>query len=241
MQAIGSSLARFFDGASAMSQGGYAGVTQTNVMSASSRKSLDIELVTAEGDKVTISGASALQVGASSYDYRGRSHGDEVNLQGQTLQMASADSFSISVAGNLSKEEFADIKKLVTKIEDFGADFFSHPLDVTATQALALGQDLGSVASFEANLNVVQEVTVAREVQQEGEAVSEPVAPVSASALPPVNTSSPATRDAKGLLETLLEAARNTHVDKEKFAEKLPTKLAQLFKQLSSAVSTAKA
>ena len=237
MQTIGSSLSRFFDAASAMAQGGYAAVAQTSVVSASSPKSLDIALVTAEGDKVTISGASALQVGASSYDYRGRLNGNEVNLQGKTLQVASENSLSISVEGNLSKEEFADIKKLVTKIEDVGADFFSHPLDATAPQTLALGQDLGSVASFEANLSVVQQVTVAREVQQEGEVVSEPVAPVSASASPSVNTSSLATTDVKGFLETLLEAARTAHVDKEKFAEKLPTALAQLFKQLSSAFS----
>ncbi|MBI3756605.1 MAG: hypothetical protein HY267_01370 [Deltaproteobacteria bacterium] len=237
MQAIASSVSRFFDTASAMSQGGYAGVTQTSVVSASSQKSLDIALVTAEGDKVTISGASSLQVGFGSYDYRGRLNGNEVNLRGKTLQVASENSFSLSVEGNLSKEELTDIKKLVAKIEDFGAAFFSHPLNDAPLKTLALGNDLGAIASFEANLSVAQQVTVAREVQQEGEVVSAPVAPGSTSASPPVNTSSLATRDAKGLLETLLEAARDKHVDKEKFAEKLPMALAQLVKQLASTFS----
>jgi hypothetical protein len=128
---------------------------------------MGISLVTADGDKVTISRASSVQVGVGSYNYRGQLNDNTVSLQGSTLHASAESSFSLSVEGSLSQDELNDIKKLVSKIEHFGANLLSQPANERFLQTLALGNDLDSIASFEATVSAMQQITVAQEVQQE--------------------------------------------------------------------------
>jgi len=169
MQAVGASFSRTPELNAFLSQTGYQGVTRANFLSASSRRSTDISLVTAEGDKVTITAKSALQAEAVSYNYRGRLNGNEANLQGKSLQASSESSLVISVEGDLDKEEVADIKKLVAKLEKLGADSFSQPLEDSLLQTLGF-DDLDSLASFAAHLRYEQQFTAAQVVKAEGEA-----------------------------------------------------------------------
>jgi hypothetical protein len=229
MQVAGALFSRTPELNSFLSPEGYHGVTQASLLSASSQKSTDISLVTAEGDKVTISAKSALQAGFVGYDYRGRLHGNEVSLSGRSLQVSAENSFAISVEGNLSKEELADIKKLVAKIEKLGSEFFSQPLDDSLVKTLELG-DLESISSFAANLRYEQQLTIARVAKEESVAssTSSPVPSADQS-----DSSAISENSVKSFLEKLLHEVKESQVDEEKAAEQLPLFLSKLFKKLA--------
>jgi hypothetical protein len=239
MQAIGASFSHAPELNTFLPQEGYHGVTRASLLNASSRKSTDISLVTAEGDKVTISAKSALQAGLVSYDYRGRLNGNEVSLQGRSLQISSENALAISVEGDLSKEELADIKKLVGKIEKLGSDLFSRPLDETLSRAVELGDDLDSIASFEANLSISQQLTVARQVTEEFAPAEAPPAPApvptqnSTPTPEPANAQPISVGNVKSFINTLLKDSQDARGEAEKIAEKLPKFLNKFFKQLA--------
>jgi hypothetical protein len=244
MQAVGASFPRTLELNSFFPQDGYRGVTQVGLLSASSRKSTDISLVTAEGDKVTISAQSALQAGLVSYDYRGRLNSNEASLQGRALQVSAENALAISVEGDLSKEELADIKKLVEKIEKLGADFFSRPLEDSLSRTLELS-DFDSIASFEANLRYAQQLTVAQVVQEESRTPAVPLPAPSGISLDTTETTPSAptagqlgsatisTESVQEFIKKLLDEVKETKVDEEKAAEKLPQFLTKLFKKLA--------
>jgi ribosomal protein L21E len=232
MQAVGGSCVHSPALNSFAPQDGYQGVTRANLLNASSRKSTDISLITAEGDKVTISAQSAFRAGFASYDYQGRLSGNEVNLQSRSLEVASENSLTISVEGNLSQDELADIKKLVTKIEKLGSEFFSRPLEDSLSQALQVGNDLDSIASFAAHLHYEQQVSVAQRVQEQiGPAEASAVANAQTDA---TNNAKPVSwRDVKKFLNDLVESVHDAKADKETSVDKLPKLFSRLLQQLS--------
>jgi len=252
MQAVAASSSCLPELHSFVSQEGYAGVIRTNLLSVSSRRSTDISLMTAEGDKVTISAQSAFQAGLVSYDYRGRLNSHEVSLQGGTLQVASENSLAIAVEGDLSQEERSEIKKLVAKLEKLGADFFSQPLGDSLVETLDVG-DFASIAGFAARMSDEQQVTVAQQLKEEfatpGD--SSPAAPEQIAVSSSLNASAAASSafsapEAEGadaqvifadsvrkFVNTVLDAIKDIKLDGEKITEKASRLLAQLFKKLS--------
>jgi hypothetical protein len=229
MQVAGASLSRTPELNSFLPPEGYRGVTQASLLGASSRKSTDISLVTAEGDKVTISAKSAVQAGFVAYDYRGRLNGNEVSLSGRSLQVSAENSFALSVEGDLSKEELADIKKLVAKIEKLGSEFFSRPLEDSLTKTLELG-DLDSISSFAANLRYEQQLTIAQVAKEELN--TSPTSSLAPSA-GQLDSSAISKGSVKNFIEKLLSEVKDSQVDEEKVTEQLPRFLSQLFKKLA--------
>ncbi|MGE0682165.1 MAG: hypothetical protein AB7P69_14860 [Candidatus Binatia bacterium] len=229
MQVAGASFAHTPELKSFLPPEGYPGAAQANFLSASSRKSTDISLVTAEGDKVTISAKSVLQAGFVGYDYRGRLNGNEVSLSGRSLQVSAENSFAISVEGDLSKEELADIQNLVAKIEKLGSDFFSQPLEDSLAKTLEVG-DLDSIASFAANLRYEQQLTIARVTKEE---IQVPSASSTAPHAGQLDFSPISEASVKNFVKKLLNEVRNSHVDGEKAAQHLPQFLSKLFKKLA--------
>ena len=227
MQAVGTSFSRTPELNSFLARDEYRGVTQTSLLSASSRKSTDISLVTAEGDKVTISAKSALQAELVSYDYRGRLNGNEASLQGRSLQISAENSFALSVEGDLSKEELADIQNLVKKIEKLGSDFFSQPLEESLAQTLELG-DLDSIASFEANLRYEQRLTAAQVVKEEIEAPA-----VSAPTTGQFGAPAISAEDVQNFIKKLLDEVKDSQMDEENVVDQLSTFLSKLFEKLA--------
>lgn len=212
-----------------LSPDGYHGVTQAGFLSASSRKNTDISLVTAEGDKVTISTKSFLQAEFVGYDYRGRLNGSETSLSGRSLQVSAENSFAISVEGDLSKEELADIKTLIAKIEKLGADFFAQPLENSFRKTLELG-NLDSIADFTADLRYEQQLTIARVAKEE---IAAPLTSSTAPSAPQIDASVISAESVKDFIKKLLDEVKKAQIDQETAAEHLPQFLAKLFKKLA--------
>jgi hypothetical protein len=95
-----------------------ASLSETELNAKLSQSSSEsITIITAEGDKVTISSSSATQVQLSAYDRSGQICQDgncvSVKERGVSLSATSAQSYSFSVEGDLNAEELKDIESAV--------------------------------------------------------------------------------------------------------------------------------
>jgi hypothetical protein len=92
-------------------------ISQSSRTTLNTRANAEISLVTADGDKVTLSASSALQTTHIIYDYLGRMEGQALAAHAEKLQLSSTSKFAVTVEGELDQGELADINKLLDAIE----------------------------------------------------------------------------------------------------------------------------
>ncbi len=144
--------------------------------SITSTQTAEIEITTAEGDKVTLS--STLQFEASSesyasYDQAGRSHGSHHHRNGgharmhrqdpststNTTSTSSTQKYSVSVEGDLSQQELQDIHKALQTLEQASSKMQSGNLDGAQNKLEKLG-DLKTLSGLSANISIQQSATL---------------------------------------------------------------------------------
>jgi hypothetical protein len=76
-------------------------------------QSADLQIVTADGDTVTISSDRTTSVGYAGF----AATSGGMRVEGQALQVSSESSVSLSVEGSLDSKELADIRKVVKLLE----------------------------------------------------------------------------------------------------------------------------
>ena len=123
----------------------------------------DITLITAEGDKVTISSDSSYQSTTMTYDRLMYGKGAYTRIRGENYNFEKDQNLSISVEGDLSKEELEDIKKLLNDIDKVMGDFLSGDMGKAMASALKIG-GLESISSFEASLQYERSVSVEQQM-----------------------------------------------------------------------------
>lgn len=128
---------------------------------ASQATSADFNIVTKEGDKVTISGASRYDLSYSTYTASGRLNDQSVDVKGESFSLSASRELSIQVEGDLSEEELRDIRKLIKGSAEILGDFMRGDVDEAFEDTLKLGK-LDSLASFEAELTISRSVSVAQ-------------------------------------------------------------------------------
>lgn len=112
------------------------------------------ELMTAEGDKVTINANFSERLSV----VRGAANMG-ANKGGNDFYNASASpsqTSSWSVAGDLNDNEIKAINKLLGRVDTLAEQFFSGNLDEAFNQALALGYDETHIASYALHLSQVE-------------------------------------------------------------------------------------
>ena len=190
------------------------------------RTNADISLITADGDKVTISASSTLLATHTTYDFLGRIEGQALAAHAEKLQISSTSEFAITVEGELDQEELADINKLLDAIKTTVAGVFSGKSD-KLQQSLAGFGDLDSIASFEATLSYSRVASAERatRIASSGDAAND-----DATDTAPTNSLS-GPRSARPFLNKLAQFAR--HMEDENSLDKLPKRFMQLFKKLA--------
>lgn len=201
-------------------------VSQSTRASLDTRANTEISLVTADGDRVTLSASSALQATYSTYDYLGRIGGQALAARNENLQVAGSDAFSLTVDGELDQEELADIHKLLNALETAAADAFSGN-GVPLTDSLADFGSLGSIESFNAILSYSR--TVSAEQTSSAATAGEASAQDAAEAEPV--TGPRETRNIKPLLNRLAQAARR--LEHENRLDKVPKRFMRLLKKFA--------
>jgi hypothetical protein len=201
-------------------------------ISASSRTTLNasanaaISLVTADGDKVTLSGSSALLATHTTYDYLGRIEGQALAAHAESLQISSTSEFAVTVEGELDQEELADINKLLDAIKATAAGVFSGKSDGLLKSFADLGE-LDSIASFDAALNYSRTASAERAISIAS--ASEAPADDAAETAPTNRLSEP--RNTRPFLNKLAQLARR--LEDDKVLDKLPKRFTHLFKKLA--------
>lgn len=106
------------------------------------------ELVTKEGDKVSIHASSSLGMSVSaSQDKNG------ISVNGSK---SSSSNFELSVEGNLNDDELKAINELLGRVDKLAGQFYAGNLDDVFNKAVSLGYDDQQIASYALNLSQVQ-------------------------------------------------------------------------------------
>jgi hypothetical protein len=176
---------------------------------AETHTSADITLVTAEGDKVTLSTDAMLQAAYTRYDARGRLRGYDLERHAETFQLASANDISLQIEGDLNDAERADIEQALGTIEKLAADFFNGKGDETPNQIFNLG-NLNTLHSIDTTLEISQSLTVSQQTETRVVAAAPPGLEPHAAAL---EAQPSTTQHPKDLLNILLNAAETARVD----------------------------
>ena len=198
-------------------------ITETNRSNLIDRKSADIDLVTAEGDKVTISLDSLYEESYSSYNSRGYTNGMITQTQMQTFHSLSNREMSITVEGDLNQEELADIQQVLGKIESLANDFFSGEIDEAVAQAVQF-DDMGSIVNLQANLDHSYGMSV--EQQYMAQTMNTPEEPPEAIIK---DTNSITGDSVRTLVDEMTRAVGESKVKPEKMAKALPKFIDRLF------------
>jgi hypothetical protein len=189
------------------------------------RASADISLVTADGDKITLSANSSTQAILETYNYRGRIQGQAIAARGEESQLTTSSGFAVTVDGTLDDEELADINKLLDMIASVSEDFFSGNTQ-DGLKHLAEFDNLDAIASFEATLSYSREISVLTTSQ------STRMAPARSLGQSDSEPATPSTRfyAADTFIEQLARAAEQ--LNSEEGQEKIPKRFVELFKKL---------
>ncbi len=113
-------------------------------------QSTSFSLTTAEGDQVTLSGLS------QNYQYTQAIGWFNPASSGVNYASSStsAEAMGISVQGDLSEQELADITRLVTELTSIASAFFSGDQEGAMNRAMDFGQiSMGSVSSLAASFS----------------------------------------------------------------------------------------
>ncbi|HEX9757796.1 MAG TPA: hypothetical protein VGB26_08350 [Nitrospiria bacterium] len=97
-------------------------------VSLSHQKNVDLSIVTDEGDRVTLSSASSLNLNYASYNQLGELSQETGFAQNLDLNLERTKEFSISVKGDLNREELKDIQNILKKIDKLARNFFREML-----------------------------------------------------------------------------------------------------------------
>lgn len=125
-------------------QKGHASYTETLAQ----RSDANISLTTAEGDVVTISHYQEEAYSLASENWKTPLQ-QGMNFTASSL---SANSFNLSIAGDLNEEELADIQNLLTDLSAIADHFFSGDMTKAMDEAMNIG-DMGSIVQLSASFS----------------------------------------------------------------------------------------
>jgi hypothetical protein len=194
-------------------------------ISAMDQKSTDIEILTREGDRVTLSTDSLSKMFNFTYNEQGYMNGEMTASSIEAFGVYSIQEVALSVEGDLNEEEMADIMSILGKIENLASDFFAGELDEAVAKALQFG-DMGTVVAVEANLQYVYSASAEESFMVTGPSTSSELqgkVPADGKLITAVSI--------KGFLEKMIEALKESKVEENKLAKALPENIEKIFEK----------
>ena len=204
----------------------------------SNQQNKDITLVTDEGDRVTISSSFQRQAVYSTYEgisqYTVSATSENLGMENTELTMFEGEqfdyendrNFSISVDGDLNKQELKSIRKAVKTIDKIMTDIlYGKHIPKGLAKAIEIS-NLGSIASLEANYQYDKTVLVEQTAIQEAVTYSmdglvEPIAPPNTNELPIENP-----------IDEMITAVKDSGVKPSKFIKPVKKLFANMLNNL---------
>jgi hypothetical protein len=140
------------------SAGSSASVQATQVK-VSQSQTADITIVTSEGDTVTLSSSKSAELSFATYNAQGRVGDSSGTISGMSAELHRTSDFSITVDGDLNKEELKDIRSAIRTIQKAANDVLKGHEEKAAARTAKLA-DLDQIASIDADLEFNREVSV---------------------------------------------------------------------------------
>ena len=159
MEAVNHSLFHNNNLANLLSQTSQGGLDQQYGVNTRTKARAELEITTAEGDRVTLLSQSKLRAAYAGYDSQGKLTGTESSVSTNIYQIVTTNNVAIAVEGNLNEEELADIRNLLQSVEDMFTNFISG--DGTMEESLAASLSLDSMKTlshFDAELKYSQKI-----------------------------------------------------------------------------------
>lgn len=118
------------------------------------QRSTDVTLVTGDGDRVTLSSSTDRQASYQVYNSSGSINGTSTSARIETFSLSSGKSMSISVEGELSEQERADIALVASTVDKMATEFFNGDVDTALASILdAGGTGSGTISSISASMS----------------------------------------------------------------------------------------
>lgn len=117
MTTIGTSINTNLDGLKKNNDTGLQVQTNSSSLNVKQDKNAEMELMTKEGDKVTLTFTSQASAGYSNYDQTGRMGDTSWSTSMKSAYAETETNISIKIEGDLNKEELRDIMKAAKKLE----------------------------------------------------------------------------------------------------------------------------
>ncbi len=159
MEAIRHSLSHNNNLSSLLSQTTQGGLNPQSGVYTKTKAKMELEITTAEGDRVTLFSQSKVLTAYATYDSRGRS--TEADPSGSTdmYHVISTNKVAITVEGNLNEAELADIQHLLQAVEDIFTNSLTKGGNPEGNAASSLSLDsMKTLSSFDAELKYSQKI-----------------------------------------------------------------------------------
>ena len=180
--------------------------SQFNLAAVSREQSADIEILTTEGDRVTLSIDSSFEAAYATYDSKARVNGACTEIQGRLDSVNVERQISIEVEGDLNDQEKKEIKKVMREIFKVMKKFLSGQSELPAGNAVK-DIELNSLANVEAAFEVKKSTLVFNHTEAEYES----------SASIPLNATDTEVKPADGLIDRMLEKVETSEVGHHRF------------------------
>jgi len=121
-------------------------------------QSTDIEIQTADGDKVTLSSDIKFESSAATYEELGRTNASYCRSRGQIISATASSNLELSVEGNLDEQEKRDIKEVLMTLFGMVKDFLTGKAGSEETHDFA---EQTTISGVKATFNMDVSVTMA--------------------------------------------------------------------------------
>ncbi len=159
MNAIGNSLFRNFNLNNLLAQNTQGSLDPQLAVYTRTKAKAEIEITTAEGDRVTLFSKSKSETLFASYDSQGNLTGGESSEPASIHKMVTTNNVSIAVEGNLNEEELADIQNLLQSVEDMFMNYLYGDGMMEEDMVSSLSLDsMKTISHFDADLKYSQKI-----------------------------------------------------------------------------------
>ena len=227
MQPISSSLHPFSSSADPQLMTGAFRASDLTRLNASTETHTDLSVMTAGGDRVTLSAESLLRASYAELNYQSTDPQYGLDFHGIDTQVQFGNSIQFSIEGELDQQEQADLKRLVDKLQKVVKQFLAGNSEDALSNALKIG-DLGTVASFDLHVQQSEQIAFTQEQQ---------ISADGAQALPRQNASTQDQAKPPRLVNQIVNTIHDTKIDTKKLLQYLPHLLRHLFDSLHAKAS----
>lgn len=123
---------------------------------ASQAQDFSFELITTDGDKVTIYASSLMAQQSESGYSSAEQNGQLVEMAYQSNSIVKESSFMFSVDGDLDEDELEAINNLLNNVNDLAKDFYSGDLETAFNKAVQLDYDAEEISEFSISLTQIK-------------------------------------------------------------------------------------